>query len=111
MRASICTFVFVMLAGPAFGAVTLKCDAAQRCDGYIKNCVADPYSLTVHVEPEKGVVTIGSRQIKADFSNPAEVSFPFTKYTVMINRYEYSAHFVSENEVRIGWCKKVEPAW
>jgi hypothetical protein len=56
-------------------------------------------------------VTVGSSQIKADFSNPAEVSFPFTKYTVLINRYEYSAHFVSNEEVRIGWCTKVEPAW
>jgi hypothetical protein len=77
----------------------------------MKNCVAEPYSLTVHIEPEKGLVTVGSRQIEADFSNPAEVSFPFTKYTVHVNRYEYSATFVSKDEVRIAWCQKVEPAW
>jgi hypothetical protein len=111
MRPLLVSPVLILVAGAAFGDVTLKCDAEQRCDGYLKNCVVDPYSLTVHIEPEKGLVTVGSRQIKADFSNPAEVAFPFTKYKVLINRYEHSAHFVSQEEVRIGWCKKVEPAW
>jgi hypothetical protein len=53
LRASILGSVLVLLGAPAFSAVTLKCDAEERCDGYIKNCVADPYSLTVHIEPEK----------------------------------------------------------
>lgn len=111
MRTLLIASLLALTAGVAVGDVTLKCDSDKRCDGYLKNCVADLYSLTVHINPEKGFVTVGGRQIKADFSNPAEVSFPFTKYTVYINRYEYSAHFVSKEEVRIGWCTKVEPAW
>lgn len=111
MRILLVAPLMALTSGVAIADVTLKCDVEKRCDGYLKNCVSDPYGLTVHIEPEKGLVTVGSRRIKADFSNPTEVSFPFTKYTVRINRYEYSAEFVSKEEVRIGWCTRVEPAW
>ena len=33
------------------------------------------------------------------------------KYTVRVNRYEYSVVLSADDEVRYGWCKKVEPAW
>ena len=103
-------FMFCMSATAA-ADVTLKCEANTRCDAYVKNCVKDPYSFTVNVDPQNGWVTMGSRKIKADFSNPAEVVYIFTKYTFYINRYEYSTHLTTDNEVRYGWCSKVEPAW
>jgi hypothetical protein len=68
-------------------------------------------TFTATVDPRRKIVVMGSTPIKADFSNPAEVSFVFTKYTVRINKFEYSATLTADDEVRYGWCKKVEPAW
>lgn len=101
----------VLLSATAAADVTLKCEVNTRCDGYLKNCVTEPYSFSVNIAPAKHSVTMGSSQIKADFSNPSEVVFSFTKYTFRINKYEYSAILSSENEVRHGWCTKTEPAW
>lgn len=111
MRYFIETIFLMSVSSIATAGVTLKCDAEKRCDGYLKNCTTDAYSLTVHIEPDDGMVIVGTSKIKADFSNQAVVSFSFAKYTVYINRYEYSATFSSSDEVRIGWCRKVEPAW
>ena len=99
------------VSATAFADVTLKCEVNTRCDGYLKNCVTDPYSFSVNIDPKNSMVTMGARQIKADFSNPAEVTFVFTKYTFSIDKYEYSVHLTAENEVRYGWCVKAEPAW
>lgn len=111
MKSPLIAPVLLLISSLAVAGVTLKCDSYKKCDGYLENCVADLYSLTVHIEPKNELVIVGSKRIKADFSNAAEVSFPFTKYIVHINRYEYSAVFVSEDEVRVGWCTKVKPAW
>lgn len=108
---SIAVVLLAFASATAAADVTLKCEVNTRCDAYVKNCVNDPYSFSVNVDPENKSVTIGSGQIKADFSNPAEVVFVWTKYTFRMNRYEYSAILTAENEVRHGWCKKVAPAW
>ena len=103
--------LFLGASTAAQADVTLKCETNQRCDSYLNNCVNDPYSFSVNVDPKREVVTIGSKQIKADFSNPAEVTFVFTNFTYYINRYEYSAVLTTEKEVRHGFCSKIEPAW
>lgn len=108
---SIAVVLLAFASATAAADVTLKCEVNTRCDAYVKNCVNDPYSFSVNVDPENKSVTIGSGQIKADFSNPAEVVFVWTKYTFRMNRYEYSAILTAENEVRHGCCKKVAPAW
>jgi len=100
-----------LLSATAATDITLKCEVNTRCDGHLKNCVTEPYSFSVNIAPAKRSVTMGSSQIKADFSNPAEVVFSFTTYTFRINKYEYSATLSSEKEVRYGWCAKTEPAW
>jgi|SoimicMinimDraft_4_1059732.scaffolds.fasta_scaffold02747_4 hypothetical protein len=103
---------FLCISTAAVADVTLKCEANALCDGYLKTCALDPYPpFSVTVSPESKTVTVGGRQLKADFSNPAEVSFSWLKYTVRMNRYEYSVILAAEDEVRYGWCKKVEPAW
>lgn len=101
----------IVVSTTAIADVTLKCEANTRCDGYLKNCTVDPYSFSVNIDPKNGRVTVGSKQIKADFSNAAEVSFAFTDYQVHINKFEYSVVLIRDNEVRHGWCAKVEPAW
>jgi hypothetical protein len=103
--------LLLCVSATAAADVTLKCEVNTRCDGYLKNCVTDPYSFSVNIDPDNHRVTMGSSQIKADFSNLTEVAFHFTKYTFHINKYEYSAILSAENEVRYGWCAKVEPAW
>ena len=103
--------IMLCVYATALADVTLQCEVYTRCDGYLKNCVTDPYSFSVNIDPNNRRVTMGSSQLTADFSNPAEVAFVFTKYTFRINRYEYSAILTAENEVRHGWCAKMEPAW
>lgn len=107
----ICAVFLLCVSANAVADVTLKCEANTRCDAYLKNCTTDPYSFSVNVNPETKTVTMGTSQIKGDFSNPAEVVFIWTKYTFRVNRYEYSAILTTDNEVRHGWCKKVDPAW
>ena len=103
--------ILCIAASSAEASTTLKCDAYNRCDAYVKNCVRDPYAFIATIGPQRQVVVVGSTAIKADFSNPAEVSFVFTKYTIRLNRFEYSATLTTEGEVRYGQCKKMEPAW
>lgn len=111
MNRMLVSLVSLCIAAPAYADVTLRCDAKTRCDGFLKNCVAEQFVFSVNIDPSTGTVTIGSNRFKADFSNPAQVTFPFTKYSVTINRYEYSAILASESEVRYGSCTKVDPAW
>jgi len=107
-----CLTALLALACSAVNAnPTLVCEANTRCDAYLKNCVSDPYSLSVVVNPKNNSVTLGNRQIEADFSVPDEVSFVVTKYTVRLNRNEYSAVLTADGEVRYGRCKRIEPAW
>jgi len=103
--------ILALVVSSAGAATTLNCDAKTRCDAYLKNCVEDSYTFTATVDPQRQVVVVGSNQVKADFSNAAEVSFIFTKYLVRLNRYEYSAILTTDGEVRYGQCKKVDPAW
>jgi hypothetical protein len=109
-RILIAMFVSCVSAA-AVADVTLQCDVGTHCDGYLQNCITDPYSFAVNVDPKNGTVTVGSSQIKADFSNPAEVVFTYQKYKYVLNRYEYSAILVTKDDVRHGWCKKIDPAW
>lgn len=111
MRLLLSAILTFALPATAVADVTLKCEANKRCDGYLMNCINEPYSFSVNIDSKRGVVTMGSRQIKADFSNSAEVVFAFTNYSFHINRYEYTAILTAENEVRHGLCTKIEPAW
>ena len=111
MSRTVASIAFLVAATQVCATTTLKCDADKRCDAYLKNCVQDSYAFTATVDPERQIVIMGSTSIKADFSNPVEVSFAFTKYTIRLNRFEYSATLTSEDEVRYGWCKKLAPAW
>ena len=103
--------MLMFVASAAGASVTLNCDARTRCDAYLKNCVEDPYNFSATVDPQHQVVYVGSIKVKADFSNPAEVFFSFTKYQIRLNRYEYSVTLTAEGEVRYGYCRKIEPAW
>ena len=96
---------------PLLAGVTLQCDANRKCDAYVKNCSNSSYNFSVFIAPEDKSVTFGSTKIKADFSNPAEVSFNHIGYTFYINKHEYSATLANQTEVRRGWCKKVDSAW
>jgi hypothetical protein len=102
----------ILALGAANGyAATLQCDASRRCDAYLKNCVDDSYIFIATVDPIRQAVVMGNTSIKADFSNPAEVSFAFSRYLFRLNRFEYSAILSTDGEVRSGWCKKIDHAW
>jgi hypothetical protein len=103
--------VLFAISAQAVADVTLECDLSNRCDGFVKNCVNEPYSFTVTVIPESKTVVVGSKTIVADFSNQAIVSFTWTGYMVHVNRYEYSAMLFNKDEVRSGSCRKIDPAW
>jgi hypothetical protein len=104
--------LLALAASASWASTTLRCEAKNRCDAFIKNCVEDPFTFTATVDPKRRIVILGGNKLKADFSNPAEVSFSFTKYLVRLNRHEYSATLLAtDGEVRYGQCMKVEPAW
>jgi hypothetical protein len=98
------------LATSASADTTLRCEAHRLCDAYAKNCVTDPYTIAVNVDPKAKIVAIG-KPIKADFSNPAEVTFEYLQHKITINKFDYSIIAYNQNEVRMGLCSKIEPAW
>jgi hypothetical protein len=105
------SFITLLFSCSLCAEVTLKCSSKDRCDGRIENCVNDPLTFVVNINPSKKLVSLGSSALKADFSNPAKVSFPYLGYTVDINKHESSVVLYNQNEVRTGSCLKVDPAW
>lgn len=105
------TLFFATAAMGSEKAIVMACETNTRCDGYVANCTSATDSLTVAINPTKQSVSIGGRQIKADFTNPDEVSFPFLNNKVLINRNEYSIIIFNQSEVSFGSCKIVNPAW
>jgi hypothetical protein len=103
--------LFVVFPVFAYADVTLRCNPNNKCDAYNKNCSHDPYTITINISPTRKIVTVGSTQIKADFSNPATVDFEFLGQTISINKYEYSILLFSATGVRYGYCTTVKPAW
>lgn len=106
-----CFFLWFLLPISVYADVTLRCQANTKCDAYLKNCTVEPYNLTVNIDPKKEIVTVGSTNIKADFSNPAVVDFNWLEYTVSINKNEYSATLFNKTGVRYGGCVAITPAW
>ena len=103
--------IFITTSINAFADTTLRCNANNKCDAYARNCNVDPYSFSVNIDPKKSIVTMGSRAIKADFSNPAVVEFDFLEYKYIINKFDYSALLFNNSGMRNGSCVAVNPAW